>query len=759
MKKSTLFALICILCVGSAYAAGRKVIKVKQLRSQLSQVENVQVSPVLKFVPQNYKGVSGFAAAANSQIPLSEDFSGFAAGSESEPDGTEISDPYTGEIPADYTRQPGWMGAGVYQAGGVAYVGMFEGMYGLETGFMNTPSVDLSANSGTFTVNIRARSTSAEGDELAFLLLTYDAASGDYVTAKSTSFMITDEWASYAVPFNMGTDDSFIQFYAVNSEYYVDDFEVVMEGLPAPLNLHVTNYRETSATLNWDAVAEAESYLVNVYYFDSNNYEYVYLEQDTPVSTTSFEVSGLNASETYFFDVRSVKGDLVSPTSESAKIEPDAAGPDGLSCENYTGSSFTARWNAVDGATSYLLNVFSLLEDGWDVIYVPFLDDQEVSATSYEVTGLDEATVYYFSVKAKFADGTVSRSSAEIPVLPTVQAPVATAATEVTGNSFVANWSEVDFGQAYLPNVYKEHTAEQAESYSVANADFELIESTGTLEEPETTFQGTTLGAATGAYGWYISMPAFISGAVGLDNSWAALFGPSFMYSPEYDLSVSDGKATLKITVASADATGLIVSLAEVDADGYLQEIEGSGTSLPVTPVMTEHTVNLTNGTESCYVLVYATDGTYLLIDDLYMAVELKAGDKFEYLIDGNVTEGVTSCRFENIDAGKTDRISYDVSAVYVGDGSNVVYSDISNRVYVDLLLSVTPVTGADAEAYVENGSLFVLNPAGDTVEVFGASGVRLFQDVSGAARLQMDLPERGVYLVKIGDAVRKVVK
>lgn len=53
---------------------------------------------------------------------VSEDFAKFTAGSEDDPDGTELSDWNDGTIDAKYTQQPGWRGGFVYQAGGCAYL-------------------------------------------------------------------------------------------------------------------------------------------------------------------------------------------------------------------------------------------------------------------------------------------------------------------------------------------------------------------------------------------------------------------------------------------------------------------------------------------------------------------------------------------------------------------------------------------------------------------------------------------------------------
>ena len=87
-------------------------------------------------------------------VLVSEDFAKFTAGSEDDPDGTELSDWNDGTIDAKYTQQPGWRGGFVYQAGGCAYldVDTEEG-----TGWLITPTLNLSNYGGSFTIKFRAR--------------------------------------------------------------------------------------------------------------------------------------------------------------------------------------------------------------------------------------------------------------------------------------------------------------------------------------------------------------------------------------------------------------------------------------------------------------------------------------------------------------------------------------------------------------------------------------------------------------------------
>ena len=179
-------------------------------------------------------------------------------------------------------------------------------------------------------------------DELNMLLL-YP---GEQYAASSQSVILTNEWKEYSFSLSKGTAESFIQMWTYEGEYFIDDIKISAEGLSAPQNPTVSKYMGTSAELSWDAVAGADSYLLNVYYFSMDTWAYVYLLQNEPVTGTTYTIDGLNPSESYFFDVAAVQGDKVSPLSESVSIVSPIEAPTALPATNYSATSFTANWEA-----------------------------------------------------------------------------------------------------------------------------------------------------------------------------------------------------------------------------------------------------------------------------------------------------------------------------------------------------------------------------------------------------------------------------
>ena len=83
---------------------------------------------------------------------------------------------------------------------------------------------------------------------------------------------------------------------------------------------------------------------------------------------------------------------------------PTPAAPTALRATNVTASSFTANWNSVSGATSYLLDVST---SNSFTTYVPGYQNLNVgNTTSYNVVGLSAKTTYYYRLRAYNGIGT-----------------------------------------------------------------------------------------------------------------------------------------------------------------------------------------------------------------------------------------------------------------------------------------------------------------------------------------------------------------
>jgi len=127
----------------------------------------------------------------------------------------------------------------------------------------------------------------------------------------------------------------------------------------------------------------------------------------------------------------------------NSSTDPVPSAPVATAATGVTHCSFTANWTSVSGATGYLLDVstnssFSSFVNGCDNIIVG-------NVLSFNVTGVDASTTFYYRVWAYNANGTGPKSGT-ISATTTANvsapsAPDATAATAITGTSFTANWN------------------------------------------------------------------------------------------------------------------------------------------------------------------------------------------------------------------------------------------------------------------------------------------------------------------------------
>lgn len=124
--------------------------------------------------------------------------------------------------------------------------------------------------------------------------------------------------------------------------------------------------------------------------------------------------------------------------------------PVALEAENVAGSRFTARWQPVEGATGYIVAIDT------DGAAVPVYHET-ANASSLEVTGLMPETAYRYRVAA-YSDGnsTVYSNTVNVttsqPSLGDI-AITANDATDITGTSFVANWTREPLATDYLLTV------------------------------------------------------------------------------------------------------------------------------------------------------------------------------------------------------------------------------------------------------------------------------------------------------------------
>lgn len=222
---------------------------------------------------QKVRPTANYQALVNASIPMqvkfSEDFSKFKAGSESNPDKKDIGGTKGNGfvINSSYLQTPGWYGAGVYQAGGVCALKMYEYSYPesnevyTTTGYISTPPSELF---GDVEISFRARKISKDDKFWVGLC------DNDYGPVDEMSFTLTDEWQTFEFKSNKGTfkDNNVVQFTPRGeTEVLIDDIvikrAVTKTQAPAPGIAINKSFEEFVAT--WHPTASADRYRLNIY--------------------------------------------------------------------------------------------------------------------------------------------------------------------------------------------------------------------------------------------------------------------------------------------------------------------------------------------------------------------------------------------------------------------------------------------------------------------------------------------------------------
>lgn len=176
-----------------------------------------------------------------------------------------------------------------------------------------------------------------------------------------------------------------------------------------PVSSSASNFTSTSFSANWTASSGATAYYLDVA-TDAGFTTLVSGYNNLNVgNVTTKSVTGLASCTDYYYRVRAANSCGISSGSSAIAASTIPTTPTSNAATNITASSFDANWTAVSGATNYYLDVsttsgFSSFVSGYNNLNVG-------NITVYAVTGLSDATTYYYRVRVQAACGTSTNSS------------------------------------------------------------------------------------------------------------------------------------------------------------------------------------------------------------------------------------------------------------------------------------------------------------------------------------------------------------
>lgn len=121
-------------------------------------------------------------------------------------------------------------------------------------------------------------------------------------------------------------------------------------------NPSFTEMSETGFTASWDAVEEADGYLLSVFTLDGETRHYVM--EDLPVTETHHNVTGIDLNTIHYFVVKAKDATRVSTESRCIEVLGIFKAPEAKEPTDVTTDGFSANWTGLDNAQSYMLQTY-----------------------------------------------------------------------------------------------------------------------------------------------------------------------------------------------------------------------------------------------------------------------------------------------------------------------------------------------------------------------------------------------------------------
>lgn len=470
------------------------------------------------------------------------------------------------------------------------------------------------------------------------------------------------------------------------------------------------------------------------------------------VTTGGTSLSQITIEPSLTFD-----GSLIDylAVEQSAEFFP---APDVYQPSDARGTSFTAKWKRVSGATGYFIDVYSKDAEG-NPQYV--IQNESVTTTSKAVTDLDESKTYYFVVRATNGTG-VSENSEEVRVVNIIDvlaAPVATEATNVTKDSFTANWEASEKADAYELTVYRNTKIGEETEVNIISEDFSGV-TIGTFESVEFGALQEYLDKYTHQPMWYAVNHAFAAGTLVLSPYGSAA---ATLSTPMLNLESNSGAFTVKANMCSAkygtmyDGDELTVLL--LDASG--NELEKQVVTLE--SGYKEYPIEFTKGAKDVYVEFMYNGSNKIFFDDITITQTVPAGYVLRETVQ--VEDEIKATSFDvTLPTSISDDVTYAYTVCAYAEGYDTVsqevadiYSAASNEIEVKMPSSVAQLNGNATKIAARGGKVVVTVAEAAEVSVSDLAGRTIYAAQLPAGTTEIAVAAKGVVLVKAAGKVAKL--
>ncbi len=392
--------------------------------------------------------------------------------------------------------------------------------------------------------------------------------------------------------------------------------------------------------------------------------------------------------------------------------------------------------------------------------------DNEDGTVGFEVNGLDPDTDYTYSVKSVNSDFT-SVASDEQEVYA-VSIPTALPATNITANSYTANWTshkKVDFYR--VDQLQQTVIDKDTKDYVMLDEDFSKVTSSlteadlldGFYDEGERTSGYMPLDDITKIAGWKASSTVRVNGWLGGNEAKqgsGTIAGA--IVTPTIDLSHNEGACNISLRVWGSEGDWLIIQGSNPASLATIEFPKGGG--------IVEKTITMPLCTSKEQLTFYSNNYKVFLIDYIKITQDVKAGDKVTTITGSVLTEDADtkSMVMTNPSFSNGHDVLYRVTAMRYDKDSQESHKYYSTSTPSDLMLVKNPNPSGigSVEAAAENvagveGGIVVNAANATTVNVFNLSGQLVASKACGNGHAFVSVAP-GVYVVKTNSTAAKVV-